>query len=311
MPLVEPVPDVRSLDLLCSVAELGSIRQAALRHNISQPAASMRLRQLELTLDLQLLDRSHGRAQLTPEGVAVVHWSEEVLAPLRELLLGTQALRSAGKTHLRVVASMTVAEYLIPGWLRRLRTVRPDLVVSLQMGNSQQCVEVMTRGDADVGFIEGPRAPRGLSSRVVRSDDLVVIVAPSHEWARRRKPLTAQELTSVVLREEGSGTREVFETTMKSLGFPVVPFLELGSTTALKSAVESGAGPGILSRLAVEDEVRDGRLVVVSIGGFSLERSIRLVWSKERPLSSPAKQLIRQIDETSTRSVKLEFAAPN
>jgi DNA-binding transcriptional LysR family regulator len=307
MPLAEPVPDVRSLDLLRSVAELGSIRQAAIRHNISQPAASMRLHTLELTLDLRLLDRSHGRAQLTSAGVAVVRWSEEVLAPLRELLLGTQALRAVGKTNLRVAASMTVAEYLIPGWLQRLRTAHPGLLVSLQMGNSQHCIEVMTRGDADIGFIEGPLAPRGLSSRVVRSDDLVVIVAPSHDWARRSTPVTAKELavTPLVLREVGSGTREVFETTMRLRGLNDVPLLELGSTTALKSAVESGAGPGILSRLAVQSEVRDGRLTVVTLADISFDRSIRLVWSKERPLGVPAKQLVRLIEEPSTRARQL------
>jgi DNA-binding transcriptional LysR family regulator len=300
MPLIEPVPDIRSLDLLRSVAELGSIRQAALRHSISQPAASMRLRSLELTLDLPLLDRSHGRAQLTSAGVAVVGWGEEVLAPMRELLLGTQALRSDGKTHLRVVASMTVAEYLIPGWLTRLRSTRPDLVVSLQMGNSQHCVEVMQRGDADVGFIEGPRAPRELSSRIVRSDDLVVVVAPSHEWAHRKTPLSPAALSKapLVIREQGSGTREVLESTMKSLGLSIVPFLELGSTTALKAAVESGAGPGILSRLAVQTEVRDGRLLIVPTEGISLNRSIRLVWSRKRPPGVAAKLLISQIEKS-------------
>jgi DNA-binding transcriptional LysR family regulator len=303
MPLTEPVPDVRSLDLLRSVGELGSIRQAAILHNISQPAASMRLRTLELTLDLQLLDRSHGRAQLTSAGVAVVRWSEEVLTPLRELLLGTQALRAAGKTNLRVAASMTVAEYLIPGWLQRLRTAHPGILVSLQMGNSQHCIEIMTRGDADIGFIEGPRAPRGLSSRVVRSDDLVVIVAPSHEWAGRKTPLRAKELsaTPLVLREVGSGTREVFETTMASHGLSTLPCLELGSTTALKSAVESGAGAGILSRLAVSSEIRDGRLVVMAMRDLSLNRSIRAVWSKERPLGTLARQLLRQIEQSPTR----------
>ncbi len=302
MPLAEPVPDVRSLDLLRSVGELGSIRQAAIRHNISQPAASMRVRTLERTLDLQLLDRARGRAQLTSAGVAVVRWSEEVLTPLRELLLGTQALRAAGKTNLRVAASMTVAEYLIPGWLQRLRTAHPDLLVSLQMGNSLHCIEVMTRGDADVGFIEGARAPRGLSSRVVRTDDLVVIVAPSHDWVRRDTPLRARELavTPLVLREVGSGTREVFETTMRQRSLEVVPLIELGSTTALKSAVESGAGPGIISRLAVQTELRDGRLAAVTLADIFFDRSIRVVWSKERPLGTPAKHLLRQIEESST-----------
>jgi molybdate transport repressor ModE-like protein len=94
MPLAEPVPDIRSLDLLQSVAELGSIRQAALAHNISQPAASMRLRSLERTLNLQLLDRSGGRARLTPTGMAVVQWSTEVLEAMQTLLIGTAAALS-------------------------------------------------------------------------------------------------------------------------------------------------------------------------------------------------------------------------
>src|ERR1700684_1368167 len=148
MPLNDPIPDIRSLDLLHSVAELGSIRQAALRHHISQPAASMRLHSLEDVLKLQLLDRSHGRAQLTSAGIAVVQWGEEVLEQMRKLQLGTQALRSDNATHLRIVASLTVAEYLIPGWLDCLRTAHPDIIVSLQMGNSTQGIDAMMHGEA-------------------------------------------------------------------------------------------------------------------------------------------------------------------
>jgi len=300
MPLTEPVPDLRSLDLLHSVAETGSIRQAALQHNISQPAASMRLRTLEQTLNLQLLDRSHGRATLTPAGIAVVQWSEEVLAPMRDLLLGARALRSEGTTHLHVVASLTVAEYLVPGWLARLRNSDPSLMVSLEMGNSVHVADVLRRGDADVGFVEGHSAPPLLASRVVLSDDLVVVVAPSSSLAKRRKPLTAAEVSTVplVMREAGSGTREVFEVAMRALNLSVIPLLELGSTTAIKAAVVSGVGAGVLSRLAVETDVHEGRLIVVNVDGLSLKRSIRLVWSKSTSLSPAAKQLIRLVEES-------------
>jgi DNA-binding transcriptional LysR family regulator len=298
MPLNDPIPDIRSLDLLHSVAELGSIRQAALRHHISQPAASMRLRSLEEVLNLQLLDRSHGRAQLTSAGIAVVQWGEEVLEPMRKLQLGTQALGRDSATHLRIVASLTVAEYLIPDWLGCLRAAHPDIIVSLQMGNSTQGIDAMVRGEADLGFVEGPCAPPELSSRVVRADDLVVVVDPSHKWARRKSLLTARELsnTPLVLRETGSGTREVLESAMHSLGLTVTPLVELASTTAIKAAVASGAGPGILSRLAIDSETHDGRLVVVGIDDFKLERSIRMVWSKLTPLTLAAKHLIQQIE---------------
>jgi DNA-binding transcriptional LysR family regulator len=231
--------------------------------------------------------------------LAVVHWSEDVLDSMRTLLMGTAAVRSEGTTHLRVVASMTVAEYLVPAWLNRLRVSDPAIVVSLQMGNSEHVIEVMKRRGADVGFVEGSRVPPGLRSRVVQKDDLVVVVAPTHPWARRRKPLGAHELaaTPLTLREVGSGTREVLETALLDLGLRSTPLVELGSTTAIKAAVASGAGPGVLSRLAIEPDVHDGRLVIVATTGIALERQIRVVWPKDRALSPLARRLLKQVGE--------------
>jgi len=304
MPLAEPVPDIRSLDLLRSVAEFGSIRQAAGAHHISQPAASMRLRSLERTLGLELLDRSAGRARLTVTGVAVVQWSEAVLEGMRDLLLGTAAVRSKGRDTLRIAASMTVAEYLVPGWLSRLRGSDPDVAVSLEMGNSGHVAEMMLRGGADIGFVEGPDDPPDLHVRVVSGDDLVVVVAPSHPWARRRRPLSAADLaaTPLVLREAGSGTREVLERALSASGLEPTPLVELASTTAIKASVASGTGPGVLSRLAVEPEVTDGRLIVVTTTGVPLDRRIRAIWPSERPLMPAATRLLRQLTEGAARS---------
>ncbi len=299
MPLAEPVPDIRSLDLLRSVAQLGSIRQAAGAHHISQPAASMRLRSLERMLDLELLDRSSGRARLTVTGLAVVQWSEAVLDGMRDLLLGTAAVRSEGRDTLRIAASMTVAEYLVPGWLNRLRGSDPDVAVSLEMGNSGHVTEIMLRGGADIGFVEGPDEPPDLHARVVSGDDLVVVVAPSHPWARRRRPLSPTDLaaTPLVLREAGSGTREVLERALGRSGLEPTPLVELASTTAIKASVAAGTGPGVISRLAVEPEVTDGRLVVVETSGIPLERLIRAIWPSERPLMPAAARLLRQLTE--------------
>ncbi len=299
MPLVEPVPDVRSLDLLTSVAELGSIRRAAAAHHISQPAASMRLRSLERVLGLDLLDRSGGRARLTATGQAVVHWSGTVLDGMRELLLGTAAVRSEGRATLRIAASMTVADYLVPSWLNRLRGSDPDVAVSLRMGNSEQVADIMRVGGADLGFTEGPDEPPELRTEVVAGDDLVVVVGPSHPWAGRRRPLSAADIaaTPLVVRERGSGTREVLERALAQSGFAATPLVELASTTAIKSAVATGSGPGVLSRLAVAPEVADGRLVIVGTTGISLEREIRAVWSADRPPTGAARRLLAQIVE--------------
>ena len=301
MPLAVPVPDLVSLDLLQSVAELGSIRQAAQAHGISQPAASMRLRSLERVVGLELLDRSSGRARLTPSGLAVVQWSDRILDGVRSLVSGTAALRNEGRTQLRIGASMTVAESLVPRWIDRLRRSEPGLGVSLQMGNSVQVADMVKHRHVDLGFVEGRSTFPDLASRVVEPDDLVVVVAPSHPWASRRRPLSAAMLatTPLVLREVGSGTREVLETALARLKLTVIPLVELGSTTAIKAAIESGNGPAVLSRLATGTDVDEGRLVIVPIEGLDLRRSIRAVWVRDRQLSKPAKNLLAHINEAS------------
>ncbi|HVC26137.1 MAG TPA: LysR family transcriptional regulator [Acidimicrobiales bacterium] len=298
MPLPQPVPDLVSLDLLQSVAELGSIRQAAAAHGVSQPAASMRLRSLEAALGLELLDRSGGRARLTAAGAAVVRWSEAVIDGVQTLLAGTAALRAEGRSQLRIAASMTVAEYLVPGWLNGLRATEPDAVVSLQMGNTEQVLDVMRRRGADVGFVEGRTSPATLASRVVCSDDLVLVVAPGHPWARRREPVTPGEIsvTPLVLRERGSGTREVLEAGLAGLGLEPSSLVELASTTAIKAAIAGGSGAAVLSRLATRAELDDGRLVAVPTTGVPLGRSIRAVWDGGRALSPLARRLLVQLE---------------
>lgn len=299
MPLPLPIPDLVSLDLLQSVAEFGSIRQASIAHNVSQPAASMRLRSLEKALGIQLLDRSSGRAELTPAGVAVVQWSEQILSGIRDLLVGTSALRTQSQMKLRLVASMTVAEYLVPIWLNKLRVISPEIAVSLQMGNSEQVLEVMRNRKADIGFVEGWSVPSEFSSCTVDADDLVVVVGPGHPWAHRKKVVTPAELarTPLVLREPGSGTREVLERALDSLGLEPIPLVELGSNTAIKSIVGSGAGPGVLSRLVISVQVADGRLIIVRTAGLSLNRSIRAIWAANRPLPDSAKRLVKLISK--------------
>ena len=297
MRLVQPVPDLVSLDLLQSVAELGSIRRAAAAHHISQPAASMRLRSLERTVGLQLLDRTAGPARLTPEGMAVVEWSERVIEGMHALVSGTQAMRTEGRSQLRLAASMTVAEYLIPRWLHTFRKVQPEVRVSLQMGNSDQVIDMVARQVIDLGFVEGRSRPMGLETRLVGTDELVVVVAKHHPWNRRRRPLSPEELsrTPLVLREIGSGTREVLEQALGELGLGVTPFVELGSTTAIKTAVASGTAPAVLSRLAVHDDLHEGRLFAIDVPGLRLERSIRAHWPRSRLLTEPAEQFLSMI----------------
>ncbi len=152
----------------------------------------------------------------------------------------------------------------------------------------------MLAGTADLGFVEGPEVSRGLAEQVVARDRLVVVVPPAHPWARRRRPLDAQELagTRLVQREPTSGTRAALERALAPWAPMAAPVLELSTTSAVRSAVEAGAGPGVLSGLAVDDDVVAGRLVAVPVTGADLDRTLRAVWPEGQRPGGPARDLL-------------------
>lgn len=297
MPLPEPAPDVASLDLLRSVAELGSISRAAAAHRMSQPAASMRLRALERQVGIQLMERQTTGTRLTPAGETVVEWAVPVLEGIGELVAGLASLRGSARPELRLAASMTVAEYLAPAWLARLARRSPRVAVSLRMGNSQQVTTMMQAGEADLGFVEGVEVPKDLRWATVAHDDIVIVVAPGHPWSRRRQPVDPEELANapLVARESGSGTRAVIERALAEAGQTPTIGVELGSTTAIKAAVLAGAGVTGLGKMTVRGDLEEGRLVQVPTTGLDFHRSIRALWRRDRNLLGPAERLLAAI----------------
>lgn len=294
MPLSPRMPEIGALDLLLSVARLGSLGRAAREHGISQPAAGSRVRHLERLLGLSLIERSALGSRLTPEGAVVADWARDVVDAAAELDAGVSALRTGHDTRLRIAASMTVAEYLVPSWLVELRVRRPQATVALRVVNSSKVARLVQAGDADVGFIEGPEVPDDLQCSVVGLDRLQLVVAPGHKWARRRRPVTAAELaaTALVHREPGSGTRYTLEAVLAAHGPVPPPLVELSSTTAIKAAVEAGVGPAVLSSLAVADELAHGRLVAVAVAGVEVGRALRAVWPAGRHVTGVMRDVL-------------------
>ncbi|MFE5078104.1 LysR substrate-binding domain-containing protein, partial [Streptomyces halstedii] len=149
-------------------------------------------------------------------------------------------------------------------------------------------------GEADLGFVEGLSVPEGLDGTVIAHDRLVVVVAPAHPWARRRTQVTPGELaaTPLILREHGSGTRQVLDAALAVHGGLARPLLELSSTTAVKGAAESGAGPCVLSELALDEELSARRLVEIPVAGVRLRRQLRAVWPAGHRPTGPARDLL-------------------
>lgn len=301
------VPQIAALEVLLAIARTGSLSLAAREVGVSQQAISARIRSLEAQTGVPLVSRTARGSTLTPAGVVVAGWADRLVEVARELDAGLAALRDDRRTRLRISASLTIAEQLLPGWLvsqhaaARRRGEAPAEVV-LTATNSVTVIDQVRSGDADLGFIEGPTIPKGLRSKVIGHDELVVVVRPDHPWARRRQPVTATELTGtpLVSREEGSGTRHALVVALARVlgateaGIPIA--LALSTTSAVRAAVVAGAGPAVLSELAVFDDLASGRLARVSVVDLDLRRTLHAIWVGSRvPPAGAARDLLGHI----------------
>lgn len=293
-------PDLVALDLLVRTAESGSLARAARALGMAQPNASRTLAKLERDLGLTLVERSPAGSTVTTEGGLVVEWAQEALAAADRVVVGARSLSARRDVHLTVAASLTIAEYLAPGWLSRLRRTHPDHRLTMVVGNSERVLELVVSDAVAVGFVECPTVPRSLASTTVARDDLVVVVHAGHRWARRRAGIDAAELVSadLVLRERGSGTRQTLVRALAACGVDLgQSHLELASTAAVKAAVRVGDAPAVLSRLAVSTELAEGTFVEVEVRNLDLQRRLRAVWRRSARPDGAAAELLRQTRE--------------
>lgn len=286
-------PDLAVLELLLAVSEHGSLSAAARAVEMAQPNASRAMARLERSMGVRLVERSPSGSRLTSDGAVVADWARSVLDGAGQLRVGVEALRAEHSSQLTVAASMTVAEHLMPAWLAELRRMHPTLEIRLRVHNSAEVFDLVTAGTCEVGFVEGPRVPPALQATAVARDRLVVVVAPAHAWARRRRPVTAAELadTPLVVREPGSGTRITLDDALAGLDV-ARPTLELNSNAAVRVSVAAGAGPAVLSELAVASSLRTGELVAVPTEGIRLTRTMRAVWTGGGPMHGGAGDLV-------------------
>ncbi len=184
---------------------------------------------------------------------------------------------------MRIHASRTIGETLLPEWLASFRAVAPATLVSVVITNSEDVLRAVARGACRCGFVEGPpQGARGLEELVVAYDEIRAVVAADHPWARRRSvSLAALAREPFLAREPGSGTRAVAVQTLAGAGVTLRPTLEVSSAEGLKRAV-LGGGFTLLSERVVATEIAAGTLAAIPVAGVELHRSLRAV-RRRRP----------------------------
>ncbi|MGE0797989.1 MAG: LysR family transcriptional regulator [Lautropia sp.] len=249
---------LRQLEVFVATARAGSTRAAADRVARSQSAASSALGELEAMLGVQVFDRIGRRLLLNEHGRALLPRAQTLLdqaAEIETLFGGEHA------APLRVAASFTIGEYLLPEPVAQWTRLNPQSPVRLTIANTREVVEAVARFDVDVGFIEGPQAHPDLMTQPWLPDQLVVVAAPGDPLAGRTATAAQLAAATWVLREVGSGTRQATDAWLiPNLGHVRVG-LELGSTEAIKRVVAAGGGLGCLSRHAVRESLAERRLV--------------------------------------------------
>ena len=284
--------DILSLRVLAAVAETGSIAAAGRVAGLTQQAASVRMRQLERRIGVPLLQRRARGSTLTPAGAVAAEWAADVVEAAERFSAGVAALRGR-HGPLAVAASLTVAEYLLPGWLLAGRSPEASSI-SVTATNSDHVLDLVAAGSHPLGFIESPQDAGALTAVPVARDELVVVVPPTHPWARRASiPRSQVARTPLVTRERGSGTRLSLEQILEANGdAPAEPLLELPTTAAVRTAVASGAGPAVLSILAVRDDIAAGRLARVRVRDQRFIRELRAVYADADVLAPELRALL-------------------
>lgn len=282
---------IGALRALVEVATQGSLTGAAASLGQAQPNVSRAIAGLERDFGVTLFRRTTRGSVPTPEGLVVIEWARDLLRRIDQFSENVRGLTSNGVTEFSVAASQTIAEHLLPRWLAGFREANPGSKVAVNVMNSEAVIAAVAAGEVSLGFVEGTKPPSFVNSTTVADDELVLVVDPFHPWTLRTDPISKHDLVSggLVTREVGSGTRKVLD---EALGGELEPELQLGSNTAVRTAVLTGAGAAVLSRLAVADTIASGELVELPMDIGPLKRKLRVVWVGPKRLTGPSAGLV-------------------
>ncbi len=285
--------NLNHLRVFAGVAAEGSLTRAARALRVSQPAVTKQVQELEDDLGQVLFDRLPRGVRLTAAGEILYAHAQRILATEDAAVADLRSLSKLQRGRLSIGASTTIGSYLVPSLLGELHRLHPHIELDLQIANTAAVQAAVLDHRVDLGLTEGLVASDTLVTEVVASDEMLVIAAPGHPLLSRA-PILAQELTQVplLLREHGSGTREVIEAALLEKGLRVTPIMSLGSTEALKNAVLHGLGVAVVSRLTVTAELRIGLLAELPLRDLRIRRELHLIRTKGKQESPAARAFL-------------------
>ncbi len=276
--------DDHKLKVFCTVAETKSFSKTSEIIHLTQPAVSLQIQALEEIYETKLFDRSSSTVTLTPAGEVLYKYAKEILAlyATAEKVIGK--LTGLVKGSITIGACSNIGNYLLPSVITDFSKTHLKTKIHLLVSNTKRVIELLNSGNIDIGIVEGDVVRQKMVVKKLISDELLLIVSPNHPWAKK-KEVSISDLTKepFIFREAGSGTRQMMEKFLSRHGITPQDMkvsIVLGSTEAIKDAVENGLGVSIISRWAARKENKYGTLRLLSLKEEKMVRDFSLIINK-------------------------------
>jgi DNA-binding transcriptional LysR family regulator len=288
--------NINYFESFVEIAKRGSFSEAAKALNFSQPALSFHIQALEKIYGETLFDRSGNKIRLTEAGKAFLPYAKEIVRTNNRLVESLNELKGKVRGRLALGASTIPGEYILPKLLGKFIAFFPEVEPSMEIADTGIVIDKIKRHEIDLGFVGAHPPETNLQTVPFAEDDLVLVCPTSHRLAKKTSVTVKQvQKEPFILREEGSGTRTTFEKALRKKTFSIKDLnivMELGSTQAIMTAVESGLGVSVVSKWAIEKEIALNRLAALTIEDLDLSRHLFLAFNKERPLTRVQKEFI-------------------
>ena len=276
-----------SMRVFITVADKKNFSKAAKALSLTQPAVSFQIQTLEQYYQTMLFDRVNRHVKLTAAGELLLDYAVHMNNLQAELERNMQQLTGHVKGELLIGASTTIGEYILPYVVGSFKQDYPDVNVTIQIMNTKDIADAVSNKTFDLGIIEGPLDhPESMEVHKFLEDELVLAIPTDHPLASKES-ITLEELKELpyITREPGSGSRLIFEQALIDADFDIENLnivMELGSTTSIKSAIMGGLGISTISKLAIQDLLKTGKVTALNIEGLTLKRNFNIILNKEK-----------------------------
>jgi DNA-binding transcriptional LysR family regulator len=276
-----------SMRVFITVADKKNFSKAAKALSLTQPAVSFQIQTLEQYYQTMLFDRVNRHVKLTAAGELLLDYAVHMNNLQAELERNMQQLTGHVKGELLVGASTTIGEYILPYVVGAFKQEYPDVNATIQIMNTNDIAENVNNKSFDLGIIEGPvELPENMESIAFLEDELVLAIPSNHPFATKES-ITLEELKTLpyITREPGSGSRLIFEQALIDADFDIEELhmvMELGSTTSIKSAIMGGLGISTISKWAIQDLVKTGKVAALTIEGLTLKRTFNIILNNDK-----------------------------